>query len=131
MRRFPTVVVRGEVLSSWLTVSDYSKSRLASELGVSKGRVSQLLTSGQEPSAHLIAKLMSVTRLPFERIFRVVREAPVVVEPGVKGHVNIVEHNGDRRFRPKERRGAADRRGASHSRSHRSRRAASRRRRSA
>ena len=129
MRRFPTVVVLGEVLTSWLTVSDYSKSRLAGELGVSKGRVSQLLTSEEEPSAHLIAKLMSVTRLPFERIFRVVREAPVMVGSGAKSRINIVEHNGDRRFRPKGRRGAPDRRGAR--RSHRGRRAVSRRRRSA
>ena len=67
--REPTVVVRGEVLSSWLTVSDYSKSKLASELGVSRGRISQLLTSHEEPSAHLIAKLLLLTKLPFDRLF--------------------------------------------------------------
>ncbi len=70
--RLPTVVVRGDVLESWLTVSDYTKSRLANELGVSKGRISQLLTSQEEPSAHLIAKLMILTNLPFERLFKVV-----------------------------------------------------------
>lgn len=70
--RFPTVVVRTEMLLSWLTVSDYSRSRLAQELDISKGRVSQLLTSNEEPSAHLIAKLMVLTRLPFERLFKVV-----------------------------------------------------------
>ena len=67
--RQPTVVVRGDVLSSWLTVSDYTKSRLAAELGVSRGRISQLLTSHEEPSAHLIAKLLLLTRLPFDRLF--------------------------------------------------------------
>ena len=72
--RLPTVVVRGEILTSWLTVSGYTKSKLAEELGVSKGRVSQLLTSTEEPSAHLIAKLMSLTHLPFERLFKVVRD---------------------------------------------------------
>lgn len=72
--RFPTVVVRREVLASWLTVSDYSQSRLADELGVSKGRVSQLLSSHKEPSAHLIAKLMSLTHLPFERLFKVIHD---------------------------------------------------------
>ncbi len=67
--RQPTVVVRGDVLSSWLTVSDYSKSQLASELMVSRGRISQLLTSHEEPSAHLIAKLLLLTKLPFDRLF--------------------------------------------------------------
>jgi transcriptional regulator with XRE-family HTH domain len=79
--RLPTVVVRGEVLASWLTISEYTKSRLAAELGVSKGRVSQLLTSNEEPSAHLIAKLMSLTHLPFERLFKIVRESPTAPFP--------------------------------------------------
>ena len=74
--RLPTVVVRGDVLTSWLTVSDYSKSRLAAELGVSKGRISQLLTSHEEPSAHLMAKLLLVTHLPFDRLFKVISSQP-------------------------------------------------------
>ena len=74
--RFPTIVVRGDVLSSWLTVSDYTQTRLAAELGVSKGRVSQLLTSREEPSAHLIAKLITLTRLPFDRLFKIVQDLP-------------------------------------------------------
>ena len=74
--RLPTVVVRGDILASWLTISDYTRSRLASELGISKGRVSQLLNSQEEPSAHLIAKLMTLTHLPFDRLFLVVRELP-------------------------------------------------------
>ena len=71
--RLPTVVVRGDILESWITVSDYSRSRLATELEVSKGRVSQLIHSQEEPSAHLIAKLLTLTHLPFDRLFRVVR----------------------------------------------------------
>ena len=74
--RFPTIVVRGDVLKSWLTLSDYSRSQLAKELGVSRGRVSQLLTSHREPSAHLIAKLMLLTHLPFERLFTLLRGTP-------------------------------------------------------
>ena len=74
--RLPTVVVHGDVLSSWLTVSNYSRSRLAEELTVSRGRVSQLLTSREEPSAHLIAKLLLLTNLPFDRLFQVVRDMP-------------------------------------------------------
>ena len=70
--RLPTVVIRNDVLESWLTVSDYSKSHLAEALGVSKGRISQLLTSRKEPSAHLIAKLLTLTYLPFDRLFRIV-----------------------------------------------------------
>ena len=72
----PTVVVRGDVLESWLTVSDHSRSQLATELGVSRGRVSQLLTSREEPSAHLVAKLIVLTHLPFDRLFRIVHESP-------------------------------------------------------
>ncbi len=74
--RLPTVVVRGDVLVSWITISGYTRSRLASELGVSRGRVSQLLTSQQEPSAHLMAKLMHLTHLPFERLFKAVNRGP-------------------------------------------------------
>ena len=73
--RLPTVVIRREMLTSWLNVSAYSQSRLASELGVSRGRISQLLTSREEPSAHLIAKLMTLTNLPFDRLFKVMRAA--------------------------------------------------------
>lgn len=72
--RQPSVVVRGDVLSSWLTVSDYTRSRLAAELGVSRGRISQLLTSREEPSAHLIAKLLLLTHLPFQRLFLITGE---------------------------------------------------------
>ena len=74
--RYPTVIVRSEVLSSWLTVSGYSRTQLANELGISKGRVSQLLSSAEEPSAHLIAKLMILTHLPFDRLFQILRELP-------------------------------------------------------
>ena len=82
--RSPTVVVRQDVLASWLTVSGYSQSQLAQGLGISKGRVSQILTSLEEPSAHLIAKLIMLTRLPFERLFKVIHEsAPLPsVKPG-------------------------------------------------
>ena len=81
--RQPTVVVRGPILSSWLTVSDYTKSQLARELGVSRGRISQLLTSREEPSAHLIAKLLLLTRLPFHRLFMVTGEERPA-QPGVR-----------------------------------------------
>jgi len=73
--RLPTIVIRSDVLESWLTVSAYSKSRLATELGISKGRISQLLTSHEEPSAHLIAKLMALTYLPFDRLFMIVHDS--------------------------------------------------------
>ena len=84
--RFPTIVVRSQVLSSWLTVSDYSQSRLASELGVSKGRISQIMSSLEEPSAHLIAKLITLTHLPFERLFKIVHETslPTNAIPSVR-----------------------------------------------
>ena len=80
--RLPTVVVRGDILASWLTISDYTRSRLAGELGISKGRVSQLLNSQEEPSAHLIAKLMVLTHLPFDRLFEVLREQPSASSSG-------------------------------------------------
>lgn len=70
--RFPTVVIRPEMLTSWLSLFNYTRSQLAAELGISKGRMSQLLTSGGEPSAHLIGKLMVLTGLPFERLFKVI-----------------------------------------------------------
>ena len=66
----------GDILESWITVSDYSRSRLATELEVSKGRVSQLIHSQEEPSAHLIAKLLTLTNLPFDRLFRIMRLNP-------------------------------------------------------
>lgn len=90
--RHPTIVVRNTVLSSWLTVSDYTKSRLARELGVSRGRISQLLTSREEPSAHLIAKLLLLTRLPFQRLFMITGE-----EQGAPSKVHsATNHKGKR-----------------------------------
>src|SRR3990167_6772435 len=83
--RLPTVVVRGDILESWITVSDYSRSRLATELGVSKGRVSQLLNSHEEPSAHLIAKLITLTRLPFDRLFKIVHTSAASPRPPGNG----------------------------------------------
>ena len=77
--RLPTIVVRGDILISWLTVSNYTRSQLAAELGVSRGRVSQLLTSREEPSAHLIAKFITLTHLPFERLFKIVRDTPAAL----------------------------------------------------
>ena len=82
--RFPTIVVRGEVLASWLTVSGYTRSQLAKELSVSKGRISQILSSRDEPSAHLIAKLILLTRLPFDRLFMIIRDLPSSHHPRIK-----------------------------------------------
>ena len=66
-----TIAIRRDVLQSWLKVSGYTGTRLARELNVSKGRVSQILHSDQEPSARLIAGLLHVTDLPFDRLFAV------------------------------------------------------------
>jgi len=77
--RLPTVIVRGDVLESWVKISGYTRSRLASELQVSRGRISQLLTSQQEPSAHLMAKLMVLTQLPFDRLFKTVSRSQAAV----------------------------------------------------
>ena len=86
--RLPTVVVRGDILESWLAVSDYSRSRLATELGVSRGRISQLLNSQEEPSAHLIAKLITLTHLPFDRLFRIVRTNDTTAKTSVRSRGN-------------------------------------------
>ena len=74
--RDSTVVVQSEVLASWLKLFGCTRTQLAKSLGVSKGRISQLLTSKEEPSAHLIAKLMLVTHLPFDRLFKIIETAP-------------------------------------------------------
>ena len=81
--RYPTVIVRTEVLSSWLTVSGYSRTQLATELGISKGRVSQLLISPEEPSAHLIGKLITLTHLSFDRLFKIIHNESQIQKPGV------------------------------------------------
>ena len=81
--RYPTVTIRTDVLESWLKVCGYTKSRLAVELGVSRGRVSQLLSTQREPSAHLIAKMLTVTHMPFDRVFRIVRTSEVPVSSSV------------------------------------------------
>lgn len=73
--RVPTVTIRRQVLESWLVIEDYTKARLAAELHVTRGRVSQLLSGQAEPSAHLIAKLLLLTTLPFHRLFQIV-DAP-------------------------------------------------------
>ncbi len=75
--KVPTVLVRTDMLRSWLQVSGSTKSQLAGALGVSKGRVSQLFHSSEiEPSAHLIAKLLEVTGMPFDRLFWIAQQVP-------------------------------------------------------
>jgi transcriptional regulator with XRE-family HTH domain len=71
--KLPTVTIRKEILEAWLRVSGCSRAQLSRHLGVTKGRVSQLLHNDTEPSAHLIAKLLVLTELPFERLFDVRR----------------------------------------------------------
>ena len=102
--KYPTIIVRSDVLSSWLTVSGYTRTQLAADLGVSKGRVSQLLSSPEEPSAHLMGKLLKLTGLSLERLFRIVQtesqlssaypnraaQRPEFVETAVQG--GVVSH---------------------------------------
>ena len=62
--------LRRDVLHSWLRVSGFTQAGLARALNVSEGRISQLLHSkDEEPSGRLVAALLSVTNLPFERLF--------------------------------------------------------------
>ncbi|MBI4342388.1 MAG: helix-turn-helix transcriptional regulator [Candidatus Omnitrophica bacterium] len=63
---------------AWLAMFECSRTRFASALGISRGRVTQLLTSREEPSAHLIAKLLLLTNLPFDRLFKVVGSIPAL-----------------------------------------------------
>ncbi len=65
------VRIRRDIFRSWLKISGYTRSRLADELNISRGRVSQLLNSDQPPSNRVIAGFLAVTRLPFERLFTV------------------------------------------------------------
>lgn len=64
-----TLNVRRDVLESWMKITGYSRSELATHLSLSRGRISQILNSDQEPSARLIARLLALTHLPFERLF--------------------------------------------------------------
>ena len=75
------IEIQRDVLESWLKISGFTKSQLAKSLDVSKGRVSQLFRSGEEPSTRLIAGLLALTRLPFERLFALKTRKPL---PGRK-----------------------------------------------
>lgn len=81
--RLPTIVVRGNVLNSWLTLSECTQTQFARDLGISTGRISQLLRSTEEPSAHLMAKLLQRTSLPFNRLFKVINRKPAASSLGV------------------------------------------------
>jgi transcriptional regulator with XRE-family HTH domain len=65
----PKIAMKKDVLESWLKVSGYTKSRLAEELSISRSRISQILKSNENPSSRLIAGLLTITKLPFERLF--------------------------------------------------------------
>ena len=66
----PTLSLRRDVLHAWLRVSGYTQAELARALKVSGGRISQLLNSRkEEPSPRLIAALLGVTSLSFDRLF--------------------------------------------------------------
>ena len=69
--KLPTLSLRTEMLEAWLRLAGYTKAQLANRLSVTRGRVSQLFRNQAEPSAHLIAKLLVVTELPFERLFEI------------------------------------------------------------
>lgn len=66
----PSLGLRRDVLDAWLRISGYTQADLARALDVSGGRISQLLhSSKEEPSPRLIAALLRVTSLPFDRLF--------------------------------------------------------------
>lgn len=85
-----TVTVRRDVFRSWLKISGYTRSRLATEMKVSRGRISQLLNSDEPPSNRIIAGFLNVTHLPFERLFTVRQQR----NGGRNGHNG---HNGRRK----------------------------------
>lgn len=74
----PDICLRTDILDAWLRVSNRTKAELARQLGVTKGRVSQLFASPTGASTHLVAKLLLVTGLPFDRLFLIVTDH----EPG-------------------------------------------------
>lgn len=86
--RLPTIIVRGDVLHSWITLSDCTRTQFAKDLGISTARISQLLNSSKEPSAHLMAKLLDHTRLPFNRLFKITYRKPALQtnKPIANGH---------------------------------------------
>ena len=67
----PSLSLRRDVLDAWLRVSGYNQAELARALKVSEGRISQLLHSRKKeaPSPRLIAALLDVTSLSFDRLF--------------------------------------------------------------
>jgi transcriptional regulator with XRE-family HTH domain len=67
-------------------VSGNTQSQLAAELGVSRGRISQLITAQEGLSANLIAKLMQLTRLPFDRLFLIKEKPASRIRNGANGH---------------------------------------------
>ena len=91
-----TITVRREVLRSWLTVSDCTASRMANKLNVSRGRISQLLNSDQELSARLIAGLLHLTKLPFDRLFTVKPLKDAVAKNGAKQRPESGEASGSK-----------------------------------
>jgi transcriptional regulator with XRE-family HTH domain len=66
----PSLSLRRDVLHAWLQVSGYNQAELARALKVSEGRISQILHSKNEgPSPRLMAALLRITSLPFDRLF--------------------------------------------------------------
>ena len=90
------IKIRVDVLQSWLKVTGCTQSQLANELHISRSRISQLLCSDQEPSAHLIAKFMILTQLPFERLFKIIhRPLPARNKKNKKGILSRRPSNGN------------------------------------
>lgn len=69
------VLIRRDVLKAWLQLAGVNRTWLAKQLNITKGRVSQLLNADDSPSSPLIASLLLVTNLPFDRLFVVVNGA--------------------------------------------------------
>ena len=74
------IQLRHEILKTWMQLAGVNNTRLAHQLRVTKGRVSQLLNSDVMPSSRVIGGLLLITKLPFDRLFMVVNGDPPAAE---------------------------------------------------
>lgn len=94
------VTVRRDVFRSWLKISGYTRSRLASEMNLSRGRISQLLNSDEPPSNRIIAGFLRVTHLPFERLFTVKQKTNGRNHSHERRRVKVTNGNGNGEAKP-------------------------------
>lgn len=65
------VHLRVDALEGWLAMKQWTQTRLAAAMGMTHGQFSHIIHGRAQPGPRFIARLLTVTGMPFETFFEV------------------------------------------------------------